>query len=156
MCAATIHHGYQSNNEGKIGRIVAQGPQSNFVGSKGHSGWKVLVLMAGFLSLIRLMTISPNQHKLSGGHDLRNLLVAFNILLSLIFGYFAVDGLVFYWVMMIMGFWTVALGSNPPIINSDVSSEVIISELISVSFRRFLPFMMGHMLSGDAQAKEYY
>lgn len=143
VCPSALHHGYMSNREGKIGRIVFNGPKSKFLGSKGNAGISSLDFNGWFPQSFSFDDDFPTHHKLSGGNDIRWTIVWINIVLSAIFGYFMVSGLVFYWIMMILGFWTVSLASNPPWINADFSSEQAISELISTSFRHFLPFMLG-------------
>lgn len=153
VCAAAIHHGYMTNTEGKIGRIVFDGPRGTFKGSKAGGGIESLDFDSWFPQSYSFDDDFPNQHKLAGSHDLRLVIVWTNIILSVLFAYFTVNGLVFYWVMMILGFWTVALGSNPPWTNANYSSAEAISELISNSFRRFLPFMLGAYVIWSCSAR---
>lgn len=142
VCAAAIHHGYMNNREGKIGRIVFEGPKSKFEGSEGGAGIDSLSFDSWFPQSFSFDDDFPNQHKLSGNHDFSLAVIWINIVLSVIFAYFTTDGLVFYWVMMVLGFWTVVLASDPPWSNANYSSQQTISELISTSFRHFLPFIL--------------
>lgn len=143
ICASAIHHGYMSNKVGRCGRILFNGPQEKFLGSKGHSDIESLTFDSWFPQSYSIDDEFMSNFEVSGCHDLRITVIWLNISLSVIFSYFMTNGLIFYWVMMILGFWTVALGSNPPWTNSNFSSEEAIAELVSASFRRFLPYMLG-------------
>lgn len=94
VCAAAIHHGYMNNREGKIGRIVFEGPKSKFEGSEGGAGIDSLSFDSWFPQSFSFDDDFPNQHKLSGNHDFSLAVIWINIVLSVIFAYFTTDGLV--------------------------------------------------------------
>lgn len=144
ICASAIHHGYLSSQSGRCGRIFFNGPQTSFKGGKGKGGLSSISFDSWFPESFSFDDGFYGTFKnISGCHDLRMTVIWINIILSIIFSYFVCDGLVFYWVMMILGFWTVALGSNPPWPEDiNMGPEDHIAELISACMRRFLPFML--------------
>lgn len=144
ICASALHHGLAGNNNGFCGRIVFKGPKTNFISEVAGSMIESLPFNSLFPQSYEFDDDFYTNYKISGCRDLRMTLISLNIILSVIFGYIVQDGTLFYWVFAIMGFWTVVLGSNPPIERG--TGDLIAAELVSLGFRRFLPYMFGCFL----------
>lgn len=139
ICAAGLHHGISGDRTGFTGRIVFKGPHNNFLNTTAGSGIESLPFDSVFPYSYSFDDDFKNNYTVSGGRDLRFTIIWFNIVMSLIFGYFVQNGTVFFWTFSVLGFWTVVLASNPPL----TLYELFAAELVSVGFRRFLPYMFG-------------
>lgn len=141
LCAAALHHGVTNNNKGFIARIVFKGERAGFPGVLEKNNIQSLPFDSVFPQSYEFDDDFTSNNKVSGGRDLRVTIITFNIVMSFIFGYFIQRGDVFYWVFAIVGFWTVVLASNPPAYGS--IGDQISAELVSLGFRRFMPYMFG-------------
>lgn len=152
VCASAIHHGIGNNKQGFCGRIVFNGPQDYFGSDSTKSGITSLLFNSIFPYSYGFDDNFGAEFTATGCRDLRITIITVNIVLSFVFAYIVQNGAVFYWTFMTMGFWTVILGSNPPPLKQG-TGELIAAELLSLGFRRFLPFMFGCYVIWMASAR---
>lgn len=139
ICASALHHGLSGDHTGFIGRIVFNGPKNNFPNTTTGSGIESLPFDSVFPYSFSFDDEFKNNRNISGSRDLRFSIIWFNLIMSLLFGYFVQNGALFFWVFSVLGFWSVVLATNPPLRHD----ELFAAELVSVGFRRFLPYMFG-------------
>ncbi len=135
VCGAGLHSGIISTYFGGCGRIQYNGAYDSFKESEGKGG----ISSIGFDSYFPFSYIFANtdQIKFSNCYDYRNFIIWVQIITSVVFSYFTVNAGIFYWVLTIMGFWTIILCSDPPI--TSLGSLEMNAELVSLGFKRFLP-----------------
>lgn len=151
LCASALHHGVSGNRRGFCSRIVFKGETRGFPGVKGKSNIESLPFDSLFPQSFEFDDEFNKKYSVSGCRDLRMSIITFNIVMSFIFGYIIQRGDVFYWVFVIMGFWTVVLAANPPFYGG--SGDFIAAELLSLGFRRFMPYMFGCYVIWAASAR---
>ncbi|CAN6602726.1 hypothetical protein TRVA0_002S01596 [Trichomonascus vanleenenianus] len=144
VCGAAAHAGVISNSMG--GEVVIEflGTQDRFNKSTGKYGIESIEFDSAFPESFQFVTTGANKDS-KGTKDYRWLIIWLNVGISLVFGYFVTSAAGFYWAIVVCGFWTVCLASNPPVegANGELDNALVIAELVSVSFRRFLPGMLG-------------
>ncbi|CAK7894736.1 hypothetical protein CAAN1_10S04478 [[Candida] anglica] len=134
-CGAAVHAGLVSPFFGGCTKLSSSGPQAKFPSALGHYGVDESIPFLSFF---------PNSFvfkKLVGEYtqcyDPRLFVLAMNILLGVPIVMFA-SGQVTYWVVSIVGFWTIALATDPPM-DVDASDNENFAALISLCMERFLP-----------------
>jgi hypothetical protein len=137
ICGSAIHHGIVSNTLGGCGIIRFTGPRSGFVSEVSGGGIESIGIDAEFPASYSF--VDTFGMTLSGCHDLRMPIIATNIILSVVYGYFVSGAGSFLFGLVICGFWTVILASNPPLAGGE---ELADAELISLGFKRLLPGLL--------------
>jgi hypothetical protein len=140
VCGAAAHRGVISDFRGGCGIVRFTGKRTNFPGGSGKHGMKSIGFDSVFPESFEF--VDTKDMKTSGCHDLRWAAIIFNVLVSFEYGYLVYDAKAFFWPIFIMGFWTVALASNPPLVLTSSDSEMVVAELVSLSFRRLLPALL--------------
>lgn len=141
ICPSALHHGVASNRKGFCGRIKFNGPRSKFISETGGSGIESMKFESIYPYTYSFDDEFNANFEVTGCRDLRFQIIWFNIIMSMIFAYFVQSGALFYWTFSVMGFWTVILASNPPL--DHVYGGILKAEIISLGFRRFMPYMFG-------------
>lgn len=134
-CGSATHAGVLSPFFGGCVKISFVGSQVSFNSTMGHYGTDFSVPFPSFFPSSFVYKKLPNG--LSGCYDTRLVIVFLNILFGLPVVYFA-DGLVTYWIVNLVGYWTILLSLDPPII-SDPEDPESVSALFSTGIQRLLP-----------------
>lgn len=133
-CGAAIHAGILSPIMGGCAKVSYIGSQPRFPSTKGHYGVDDSVEFDSFFPSSYVFT------KLSGisnGHDPRIIVTFVNIL----FGFpvmYLLKGFYAFCIICTVGFWTICLALDPPIIINVLDPESL-PTLISLGLERFLP-----------------
>lgn len=135
-CGSAVHAGIISPFYGGCARITyLSGAQASFVSSPGHYGVSDSI---GFSSFFPKSFVFAKLPELLGPcKDPRLVIVVFNIFMGIPIVFFG-SSAAFYWIMSIVGFWTISLATDPPIIVDPQDPETLY-DLLSVSLERFLP-----------------
>lgn len=135
-CGAAVHAGVVSRFSGGCARASYQsGPQTSFGSAPGKSGSSDSIAFESFFPTSYMFTKLP---QLFGPcKDPRLVILVFNIFMGIPVVFFASPA-AFYWIMAIVGFWTISLATDPPIIVNPQDPETLY-DLLSVSLERFLP-----------------
>lgn len=135
-CGAAVHAGVVSPFFGGCAKIsYNSGSQSSFKLAKGHYGVSDSVGFGGAFPFSYYFKELASQVTLC--YDPRLLVLILNILLGIPVVFLA-SGATFYWVMAIVGFWTIVLATDPPILVEPQDPQSFY-ELILLSLERFLP-----------------
>lgn len=135
VCAAGVHGGAISDRTGGCGIVRFVGPWDRYNSTIGNEGMRSIGFDSIFPASFSFVPLDGVQ--VNGCSDLRSFIIFVNIAFSLVFGYFVSDALAFFWPILLIGFWTVILVSNPPLTSSNNSG----AELVSLGFKRLLPTM---------------
>lgn len=134
-CASAVHAGVVSPFFGGCAKISMEGSQSSFPAKLGKYGhWSV-----GFDSFFP-SSFSFRDFKdgiSTGCYDPRIAVVAVNAVMGAPV-FYLYSGLLGYWVITIVGYWTIALALDPPLL-TDPHDMASVYELISVAIQRLLP-----------------
>lgn len=135
-CGAAIHSGVVSPIFGGCARLsFSSGGQDTFKSTKGHYG------VSDSISFESLFPFSYFFKELSSEvshcYDPRFPVLALNILLGIPVVFLG-SGVTFFWVISIVGFWTISLATDPPVLVDPYDSETLY-QLISLCLERFLP-----------------
>lgn len=134
-CGAAIHSGTISPFFGGCTRIKYTGGQPSFASTKGAFGVDVSIpFLSFFQSSFRFTELGDSYLHC---YDPRLLILFINVLLGLPIVYLASGGVTF-WTITTVGFWTIALATDPPR-TVDASDFENFADLISLSLGRFLP-----------------
>lgn len=131
ICVAAVHAGVASNLNGGCGTVILSGGRDSFPGSNQHG-----VQTIEFDSYYPVSFIFDKDTTSENCYDLRWAITGTNIFLSAVFAYFVYHPLTFFWTMFLMGFWTIALASDPPPTSQFPNPG---AEVVSVAFERLLP-----------------
>lgn len=134
VCSSAYHSGLISGLSGGCVKVSMKGPQFNFPGRNGKSGWSVS--FNSFFPSSFIFTEMKNGIS-NGCFDPRSLVMMLNVLLSLPV-FYLYESLIGYWVVTLVGFWTLVLIFDPPIL-SDPNNLNTLAELVSIGFQRLLP-----------------
>lgn len=135
-CGAAVHAGVVSRFFGGCARASYQsGPQNLFVSTPGKSGSSDSIGFESFFPTSYIFTRLPQL--LGPCKDPRLVILVFNIFMGIPVVFFG-SAAAFYWIMAIVGFWTISLATDPPIIVNPQDPETLYN-LLSVSLERFLP-----------------
>lgn len=135
-CGAAVHAGIISPLFGGCARMsYSSGPQAVFSPAHGYYGVSDSI---GFHSFFpRSYAFKPLNARVSRMFDPRFSVLILNILMGLPIVFFG-SGAVFTWTIASVGFWTITLATDPPILVEPQEPETFY-QLISVSLGRFLP-----------------
>lgn len=134
-CGAAIHSGTISPFFGGCTRIKYVGDQPLFPSTIGHYGVDVSIPFLSFFQSSYAFKELKNNYLQC--YDPRLLILVINIILGLPIVYLA-SGLVTFWTITTVGFWTIALATDPPR-TVDASNMENFADLISLCLGRFLP-----------------
>lgn len=136
QCSAAVHAGVISPVWGGCAKISMQGSQSEFPSADGKYKTGTSI---GFDSFFPA-SFSFKDFKdgiATGCYDPRIPIVVLNFVFGLPIVYLT-RGLIGYWIMTVVGYWTVVLTLDPPLL-TDPHEPFSVAELLSVGFQRFLP-----------------
>lgn len=135
-CGAAVHSGVVSPIFGGCARLsYSSGKQTTFRATKGHYGVSDSI---GFDSLFPYSYFFKDlMSDVSHCYDPRATLLVLNILFGIPIVFFG-SGVVFFWVISFVGFWTISLATDPPVLVDPYENETLY-QLISVCLERFLP-----------------
>ncbi|KAI5957646.1 hypothetical protein KGF57_003340 [Candida theae] len=138
-CGAAVHAGLISPFWGGCARLSYKSKnQPYFESAKGHYGVDDSIGFKSFFKssfyFKKLKLASETFHQC---HDPRIVILMINILLGLPVVYLA-SGATVYWVINVVGFWTICLATDPPIV-VDATDPQGFASLISLGLERFLP-----------------
>lgn len=135
-CGSAVHAGIISPFFGGCAKITyLSGAQVSFDLSPGRYGVSDSI---GFSSFFPKSFVFAKLPQLTGPcKDPRLVIVIFNIFMGIPVVFFG-SSAAFYWIMSIVGFWTISLATDPPIIVDPQDPETLY-DLLSVSLERFLP-----------------
>ncbi|WLF77554.1 hypothetical protein PVL30_001272 [Lodderomyces elongisporus] len=150
-CGAAVHAGLVSPFWGGCARIsYKSGAQPYFNSTKGKYGVDPSISFDSFFKssfFFKKLGISRGQTQKEQGHeqydtftecnDPRMIILLINVVLGLPIIYLA-SGAVAYWILTIVGFWTICLATDPPL-NVDAVNPEDFAYLISIGLERFLP-----------------
>lgn len=134
-CGSAVHAGVLSPFFGGCVKVSFVGSQLSFNSTMGKYGTDFSVPFPSFFPSSFVFKKLPEG--LSGCYDWRLLVLFINILFGLPVVYLA-DGLVSYWIMNLVGYWTILLSLDPPVI-IDPEDPPSVAALFSVGFQRMLP-----------------
>lgn len=135
-CGAAVHSGVISPIFGGCARLsYSSGSQDSFKATQGYYGVS---------DSINFDSVFPYSYffkdlstSVSHCYDPRFPLLLLNILMGIPVVFLA-SGVTFFWVISIVGFWTISLATDPPVLVDPYESETLY-QLISVCLERFLP-----------------
>lgn len=135
-CGAAVHSGVISPFFGGCARIsYSSGAQSSFPGTKGHYGVSDSIGFNSFFPYLYFFK-SEAAH-VSFCYDPRLLVLLLNVIMGIpvvLLG----SGAAFFWIMSVVGFWTITLATDPPILVEPQDPESFY-RLVSLGLERFLP-----------------
>lgn len=134
-CGSAVHAGVLSPFFGGCVKVSFVGSQLSFNSTMGHYGTDFSVPFPSFFPSSFVFKNLPNG--LSGCYDWRLLILFTNIILGAPVVYLA-DGLVSYWIVNLVGYWTILLSLDPPVIVDPEDPESV-ATLFSIGFQRLLP-----------------
>lgn len=139
-CGAGVHSGIITAIFGGCARIsYKSGSQGSFSSTPGHYGTDESISFDSFFPysyFFKELKSSPDE-SFKQCTDPRIIVLILNIILGVPIVLFC-SGLVVYWLMAIVGFWTIVLATDPPYL-VDPSDPENFPKLMSLSFERFLP-----------------
>lgn len=143
-CGAGVHAGLISLFSGGCARVsYSSGAQPFFNSIKGRFGvsdsigFKSYFPTSFFFKKLHLSEGPSHDGQFTQCYDPRLLVLMLNIILGFPIVYLN-GGIVSYWVMNIVGFWTIVLASDPPY-TVDASDPETFASLLSIGLERFLP-----------------
>lgn len=139
-CGAAVHAGTVSPFWGGCARMSYRlGGQLDFPSSEGFYGVGPLIDFDSFFPLSYFFLKLKGKYKehFANCNDPRLLVLVVNIVLGTPIVLLA-SGAVTYWTLAVVGFWTIALATDPPV-HVDALDPELYSHLLSVCLERFLP-----------------
>lgn len=134
-CGAAIHSGAISPFYGGCARIKYTGLQPHFRSTEGRFGVEVSIpFLSFFHQLFSFKELGLHYRQC---YDPRLLALVINIVLGVPVVYLA-SGAVAYWTITMVGFWTIALATDPPL-TVDATNFENFAELILLCLGRLLP-----------------
>lgn len=133
-CAAGVHAGILSPFFGGCIKLKAVGSQLQFEATSGHYGTSDSVGFPGFFPASYIFTRLP---EIAYCYDYRLIVLVINILFGLPVVYLA-SGLITFWTITIVGYLTILLSLDPPLM-VDASDPETIADLFATGFQRVLP-----------------
>lgn len=135
-CGAAVHAGVVSPFVGGCAKVSMSGAQDSFKSRNGRYGTDPSVEFDSFFPS------SFNFKQLVDGfssrcYDPRIPVVIINIILSLPV-FFLYESIYGYWIITVVGYWTLVLFLDPPLIVNPYAPETAY-ELLSLGFQRMLP-----------------
>lgn len=136
LCSAAAHSGLISPFTGGCVRAEMDGFQSSFSASEGFFNMGDSVeFLSFFPSSFSFRSFLDGYA--SGCKDPRSAVVVLNILFGLPV-FYLYESLYGYWIITIVGYWTLILALDPPI-QVDPHDMITVYELVSVGIQRLLP-----------------
>lgn len=151
VCGSAAHRGVIGDFSGGCGILKFKGRKTNFPSGKGKFGIESIGFDSEFPESYEF--VDTSGMKTGGCHDLRWIVIIFNVVASYIYGYLVYNPHGFFWPMFVMGFWTVILASNPPLVLTGPDTEIVDAELISLGFRRLLPALLAGYVIYESAVK---
>lgn len=140
VCGSAVHAGIMSPFTGGCARLsYSSGEQSGFESKKGHYGVDDSIAFPSFFPAsfyFKNLVGQKNQH-FHQCHDPRLPILVMNIFLGLPIVYLG-SGHVIFWTINTVGFWTIALATDPPV-KVDSNDLESYASLLSTGLERFLP-----------------
>ncbi|CAI5756544.1 unnamed protein product [Candida verbasci] len=138
-CGAAVHAGLVSPVWGGCAKLsYKSNGQPYFKSTKGHYGVrKSIEFLSFFKSSFFFKKLKSDNEIFSQCYDPRFSVLIINIILGIPIVYLA-SGVVTYWVINIVGFWTICLATDPPV-NIDANDPEDFANLLSIGLERFLP-----------------
>lgn len=135
-CGAAVHAGIVSPIFGGCAKISYQsGAQTSFASALGHHGVSDSI---GFDSFFPKSFIFKRVPRIFGPcKDPRVVIMIFNVFMGAPMAFFA-SSIACYWIMALVGFWTISLATDPPVLVDPQDPETLY-DLVSISLERFLP-----------------
>lgn len=134
-CGAAVHAGVVSPFFGGCAAIsYSSGPQASFAGVDGRGGVASIAFDSFFPSSYFFKQLPSSLYLC---YDPRLLILFINIVLGIPVVYYA-SGAVFFWIMSVVGFWTIVLATDPPVLVNPQNPESLY-QLLLVGLERFLP-----------------
>lgn len=142
VCGAAVHAGIISPFFGGCVRTsFLNDTQGYFESLPGHYGMSSSIPFFSFFKtsfVFKKLKSGLNEStKIDNCYDPRVPIVAINIILGIPIVYLC-KCVVMYWVISIVGFWTVCLAADPPSV-VDANDITTLSNLLSVSLQQFFP-----------------
>ncbi|AQZ10223.1 YIL067C [Zygosaccharomyces parabailii] len=135
-CSAAVHAGVVSPWWGGCTRVSMEGSQNSFPSKGGKYKTGLSIAFDSFFpSSFSFRELRDGIA--TGCYDPRIPLLIINIIFGLPVLYFT-RGIVGYWVITIVSYWTVLLALDPPML-ANPHEPVSVAELLSVGFQRLLP-----------------
>ena len=135
-CGAAVHSGIVSPFFGGCARIsYSSGAQTYFKDTKGHYGVSDSIKFDTFFPYS--FFFKGLSAKVTQCYDPRFPILLLNIFMGMPIVFFG-SGVTFFWIMSIVGYWTIAFATDPPVLVDPHDKETFF-QLISVGLERFLP-----------------
>lgn len=134
-CASAVHAGVVSPFFGGCARISMEGSQNSFPSRLGRYGHWSVAFDTFFPSSFSFKDLRDGIS--TGCYDPRIIVVIINALMGIPVFYLC-DSLIGFWIVTIVGYWTIALALDPPLL-TDPHDPTSVYELISVAVQRLLP-----------------
>lgn len=135
-CGAAVHAGVVSPFFGGCARIsYSSGAQSGFPATSGHYGVSDSVGFGSFFPYLYYFKAMVLHATLC--YDPRLMVLILNVILGLPVVFLG-SGASFFWIMAVVGFWTISLATDPPVLVEPQDPELFY-RLISLGLERFLP-----------------
>lgn len=135
-CGAAVHSGLVSPIFGGCARIsYSSGPQTSFEGVLGYGGASDSIGFDSFFPYLYYFKELAARTTLC--YDPRLMVLLLNIILGIPVVFLG-SGAAFFWIMSVVGFWTITLATDPPVLVRPEDPESFYL-LISLSLERFLP-----------------
>ncbi|KAG5362744.1 hypothetical protein CJU89_1879 [Yarrowia sp. B02] len=150
-CAAALHAGLVSPYTGGSFRLRFEGPRESFMGSKGAYTIDSIDFDAPFPA-----SFSVHEDHVGGGKDNRISIVAFCMVMSVIFSYLCVNVAGFYWVQFLTSFWLLVMVADPIVDFSRAAgpNSLTVREVwLSMAVERLLPAALGGYIIYRAAVK---
>lgn len=140
-CGAAVHAGIVSPFYGGCARVSYKTKtQYRYPAASGHYGVGKSIEFLSFFKnsfFFRALTGGDTEGYVSHCYDPRLLILVSNFILGIPIVYMASPATM-YWILNIVGFWTICLATDPPV-TVDASRPERLAELISIGLERFLP-----------------
>lgn len=135
-CGAAVHSGVISPFFGGCARVsYSSGARASFPDTKGHYGVSDSVGFSSFFPYLYFFKSVASD--VTFCYDPRLLVLLLNVIMGIPVVFLG-SGAAFYWIMALVGFWTITLATDPPVLVEPQDPESFY-QLISLSLERFLP-----------------
>lgn len=135
VCGSAVHAGLVSPFFGGCARISYTGIQGGFESAKGFYGVDDSLRFPSFFPSSYIF--KSLGYRIYGCVDPRLPLLLVNIILGMPLVYMA-NGAIIFWVITTVGFWTIALATDPPV-KVDANDLESYASLLSIGLERFFP-----------------
>lgn len=136
-CASAVHAGILSPILGGCLKVKFDGAKLSFDSKNGPYNTGMSVNFDSFFPASFLFQRFTNTATIEGCYDPRFSILLINFLLGIPLIYMA-SGAVAFWVLSVVGFWTIIIALDPPIVPNAKNPDSI-ARLFDAGFARFLP-----------------